>query len=373
MRGQVETPAFMPVGTQASVKTLTPDEVRAAGAQIVLANTYHLMLRPGADLIEELGGVSHFMRWEGPVLTDSGGFQVFSLAQNRSIRDEGVSFRSHIDGREYHLSPEESIQLQRQFGSDVVMALDVCVGYDAPPEEQRAATEQTHRWLPRNIQAFQRSINDEWQRRPLLFSICQGGFDATARRESAAIIAQANVDGCAIGGLSVGEPKPVMAEMLAASVSELPVDKPRYLMGVGSPEDLWNAVSVGIDMFDCVLPTRVARHGGIYTADGRLNIKAARFRRQDVPLEEGCDCYTCQTFSRAYVHHLFRVREMLGQRLATIHNLRFLFRQMDEMRSAIDAGTFAEAHHDFLNRYEPVDQRISEEQRSRYQAGSSRR
>ncbi len=366
MRGTIQTPAFMPVGTQAAVKTLTPDEVRSTGAEIVLANTYHLMLRPGPELIARLGGVSHFMRWEGPVLSDSGGYQVFSLANRRTLDPDGVTFRSHIDGAEYRLTPQRSVEIQRLLDTDVVMALDVCPGWESGVEEQIAATEMTHQWIGRNISAFRASVTEQSPDRPLLFGICQGGFDEQRRATSARVISDAPVDGLAIGGLSVGEPKDVMSTMLEASVSGLSDDRARYLMGVGSPEDLWNAVAVGIDMFDCVLPTRVARHGGIYTAAGRYNIKAAVNRDLDVSIEEGCDCLACTTFSRAYLHHLFRSKEMLGQRLASIHNLRFLGRQVEAMRTAIVEGRFEAARSAFLNNYEPVDRQRSEEERLRY-------
>ncbi|RIK39212.1 MAG: tRNA guanosine(34) transglycosylase Tgt, partial [Chloroflexi bacterium] len=294
-RGVVQTPAFMPVGTQAAVKALDPSDLRGAGVEIVLANTYHLMLRPGAGIIEQHGGVSHFMRWEGPVLTDSGGFQIFSLAAHRTLNESGVTFRSHLDGSAHHLTPERAIGLQHQFGSDISMALDVCAGYDATEPEQLQAMELTHRWLPRNLLAF-RSLQPECDgTRPLMFGIAQGGFDAARRAYSAQIIAESGCDGCAIGGLSVGEPKVVMAEMLAASVAELPADRPRYLMGVGSPEDLWNCVAAGVDLFDCVLPTRVARRGALYTAGGRVNITSARYLTDNGPVDPDCDCYCCST------------------------------------------------------------------------------
>jgi queuine tRNA-ribosyltransferase len=363
-RGVVETPVFMPVGTQASVKSLDPADLYGIGCEILLANTYHLMLRPGADVIERLGGVSRFMRWERPVLTDSGGYQVFSLASNRRLSEAGVTFRSHIDGARHELSPERAIAIQRQLGSDISMALDVLAGFDATDAEQHEATRLTHAWLPRNIAEFRQ----RWQgvERPgLLFGICQGGFDAQRRSDSADIVAASAVDGCAIGGLSVGEPKDVMAEMLESSISRLPSARPRYLMGVGSPEDLWNGVAVGVDMFDCVLPTRVARRGALYLPTGRVDVAAARFRERDEPIDAACDCYTCRTFSLAYLHHLFRAGELLSYRLATIHNLRFIHRQMEAMRAAIETGTFAAARASFLAAYEPADQSVAASQRER--------
>jgi queuine tRNA-ribosyltransferase len=366
-RGQIRTPVFMPVGTQAAVKALDPDDLRAAGTQIILANTYHLMLRPGGDVLEKLGGVSRFMGWNGPILTDSGGFQVFSLASQRSLSDDGVTFRSHLDGSAHALTPERAIQLQAQFGSDVVMALDVLAGYGATSAEQAESTRLTHAWLPRNIAAF-RAMQAERNAGALLFGICQGGFDPARRRESALFIGESAVDGCAIGGLSVGEPKAVMAAMLQASLSELPFDRPRYLMGVGSPEDVWNAVGAGVDMFDCVLPTRVARRGALYSAAGRVNITAARFRSLDEPFDRTCHCLTCQTFSAAYLHHLFRAGELLAYRLATIHNVHFMHREMERIRSSILTGTFADEHRRFRDRYVPADQDTAARQRAKYRA-----
>lgn len=364
-RGEVLTPVFMPVGTQATVKSLDPADLRAIGARIVLANTYHLMLRPGADVIERLGGVSRFMRWDGPVLTDSGGFQVFSLAANRRLSDQGVTFQSHLDGSRHVLSPERAIQLQVQFGSDIAMALDVCVGYGATEREQSDAMRLTHDWLPRNIAEFER-LGDRRVHKRMLFGICQGGFDPSRRTESAGFVAESNVAGCAIGGLSVGEPKEVMAEMLDASVAPLPRRKPRYLMGVGSPEDLWNGVAAGIDMFDCVLPTRVARRGALYTPEGRVSITAGRYRDRDEAVDPACDCMTCRTFSVAYLHHLFRAKELLGYRLASIHNLRFMHRQMETVRESILSGAFAEARSRFLSTYQTADQQVAAEQRARF-------
>lgn len=371
-RGAVHTPVFMPVGTQASVKALDPADLEALGAEIVLANTYHLMLRPGADLIERLGGVSHFMRWEKPVLTDSGGFQIFSLARNRTLTEDGVTFRSHIDGSLHQLTPERAVKLQAQFGSDIIMALDVCVGYATDDPAQRDAMDLTHRWLGRNLDSFREHVNVDQPRCPLLFGICQGGFDSRRRSMSAREISSSPVDGCAIGGLSVGEPKEEMAEMLDSSIAELDIERPRYLMGVGSPEDLWNAVAVGVDMFDCVLPTRVARRGALYTAHGRVIVTASRFANLDEPIDPGCDCYTCRTFSVAYLHHLYRTRELLAYRLGSIHNLRFLMRQMEAMRVAIAEGCFASRRSEFLAGYQVTNQSVAAEQRARYRQRHTR-
>lgn len=364
--GRVRTPAFMPVGTQAAVKALDPFDVRGTGADIVLANTYHLMLRPGSDLIARFGGVARFMQWDGPVLTDSGGFQVFSLARRRTLDDDGVTFRSHIDGSTHRLRPEDAIAIQRELGADISMTLDVCSGYEASETEQQRALELTEKWLPRNISEFEQRVDTSMTIRPLLFGICQGGFDAGRRRRSAAVLNDHPVDGLAVGGLSVGEPKEVLLEMLEASLSPFDDDRPRYLMGVGSPEDLWNAVALGVDMFDCVLPTRVARHGGLYTLDGRINIRAARYKEVDAPVDPACDCLACRHFSAAYINHLFRSGEILAQRLGSIHNLRFIGRQMELMRDAIRHGRFTSARKDFLARYNPVDQSVRQRQRQLY-------
>lgn len=352
-RGEVETPAFMPVGTQATVKTLHPAEVRATGAQIILANTYHLMLRPGLDTLVEAGGLHRFMGWSGPILTDSGGFQIFSLASNARVREHGVTFRSHIDGSARELDPEESMRLQLGWGSDIVMALDHLVGLPAPRDDVWAATERTHRWLDRCVAAF--ATLDGPRMGAALFGICQGGVDAELRASSAQALAATDVAGCAIGGLSVGEPKPVMAEMLEIVEPYLPRSKPRYLMGVGSPEDLWMGVARGVDLFDCVLPTRLARNAALFTPQGRINIRQKRFAALHQPVDPECDCGTCTSFTAAYVHHLFRAGEVLGLRLASVHNLRFLGRQMESIRSAIASGTFAQAYRAFAEHYRPVE------------------
>lgn len=349
--GEVETPAFMPVGTQATVKTLTPRDVRATGAEMILANTYHLMLRPGLETLQAAGGLHHFMAWDRPILTDSGGFQIFSLAGNVRVDEQGVTFRSHIDGSAHRLNPERAVELQLGWGSDVVMALDHLVGLPSPPAVVRDATERTHRWLERGVTAFDALGGRE---RGAYFGICQGGVDPVLRRESAEFLGTQAVSGCAIGGLSVGEPKPVMAEMLQVACAALPIEKPRYLMGVGSPEDLWMGVATGVDLFDCVLPTRLARNGALFTPDGRVNIRNRRFGTLHAPLDETCDCELCQTFTAAYLHHLFRAREILGLRLASVHNLRFLARQIKQMRIAIASGTFDSALAEFQDRYRPV-------------------
>ncbi len=351
-RGVVQTPAFMPVGTQATVKTLHPDEVRGTGASIILANTYHLMLRPGPDLIDEAGGVQQFMRWDGPMLTDSGGFQVFSLARNAKVSEDGVSFRAHTDGGLHHLTPERAVDLQLAYRSDIMMPLDHLVGLPAEAAAVRAAMERTHRWLNRAV--AHHAERDGAARASALFGICQGGIDAGLRKESAAFLASTPVAGCAIGGLSVGESKDAMAEMIEAVDPILPQHRPRYLMGVGSPEDLWNGVARGVDLFDCVLPTRLARNAALFTPAGRLNLRSARYRHEHRPVDETCDCDLCRRFTMAYLHHLFRAGEILALRLASVHNLRFLARQMETMRSAIEDGTFASAKAAFDGRYRPV-------------------
>jgi queuine tRNA-ribosyltransferase len=350
-RGVVETPVFMPVGTQATVKTLHPDEVRTTGAQIILANTYHLMLRPGLEMLVAAGGLHRFMGWDAPILTDSGGFQIFSLAGNVRVHENGVTFRSHIDGSRRELTPESAVTMQLGWGSDIVMALDQLVGLPADLAAVRDSTDRTHRWLARCIGKFSDLGGDE---RAALFGICQGGVDTQLRRESAAAVASAAVAGCAIGGLSVGEPKPVMAQMLEVVSDILPIGKPRYLMGVGSPEDIWMGVARGVDLFDCVLPTRLARNGALFTPEGRINIKQRRFADVHAPLDPECDCDTCTRFSAAYLHHLFRTGEVLGLRLASVHNLRFLANQTEAIRQAIERGAFGSAHASFLSRYRPV-------------------
>ena len=360
-RGSVPTPTFMPVGTLASVKALTPDEVAATGARITLVNAYHLYLRPGHKLIEQLGGVHRFMRWDGPILSDSGGFQVFSLAKLMRLDDEGVRFRSHIDGSEHHYTPELAIEVQSALGVDIAMPLDHVLPGDAPAPGQREAAERTLRWFDR-CQALDPT--------PALFAIVQGGVDEELRRWHARELAAREAPGYAIGGLSVGETKAEQHAMTEIACAELPVDRPRYLMGVGSPEDLVNAVARGVDMFDCVLPTRLGRTGSLFTDSGRSNIRAARYREQDAPLDPACDCATCASYSAAYLHHLFRNDELLGYRLASIHNLRYLQRLCQRMREAVLAGAFDAFAEEFLGRYQPVDEAVRAEQRARWRSRS---
>ncbi len=358
--GEALTPLFMPVGTLATVKALAPDDLRSLGASVVLANTYHLYLRPGAELVQQLGGLHHFMAWSGGILTDSGGFQVFSLGHMNRIDDDGVTFRSHIDGSTHYLDPECAIAIQEQLGADIIMAFDECTPYPCERNYAEAAMQRTHRWAERSLRA---------QRRPdqSLFGIVQGSVYPALRRESARFIASLPFPGLAIGGLSVGEPKQLMYDVLAETTAALPTDRPRYLMGVGSPEDLLEGIDRGVDMFDCVLPTRVARNGSLFTPQGRVNLLNAAHRQADQPLEPGCDCYTCRSFSRAYLHHLFRNRELLAYRLASIHNLRFLQRLMTAARAAVMEDRFDAFKRQFLDGYRLVDEAVREEQRQKWQ------
>jgi queuine tRNA-ribosyltransferase len=332
-RGMVHTPAFMPVGTQATVKSLTFEEVRALGAEIVLANTFHLYLRPGAEVIAQAGGLARFMGWDGPVLTDSGGFQVFSLAGLRRVSDEGVVFRSPIDGSEHAWTPERVLEIQRLLGSDLVMPLDVCLGYPAGEAQAADALRLTLQWA-------QRSAGRGVPESQMLFGIVQGGFSDSLRRQAADRIVEMAFPGYAVGGLSVGEPRELAHALLDVVVPRLPAGSPRYLMGVGGPPDLLEAIARGVDMFDCVLPTRVARTGTIFTRAGRLNVRNARYRDDHSPPDPDCPCEVCVRYTRAYLRHLFHAEEMLGPRLATYHNLAFLARLMTDAREAIAADGF---------------------------------
>jgi queuine tRNA-ribosyltransferase len=343
--GTVETPVFAPVGTQATVKTLSPQELRDLGVTLVLCNTYHLYLRPGVEVIARLGGLHRFMAWDGPILTDSGGFQVFSLAQFRKLTDEGVVFRSHIDGSEHLFTPEKAVYLQEQLGSDIAMCLDECPE-PLDREVNLRALERTHAWAVRCREAHTRPDQ-------ALFGIVQGGVFSDLRAASARFLAGLDFPGYAIGGLSVGEPKALTWPALEAAIAHLPADKPRYLMGVGTPEDILEAVERGVDIFDCVFPTRTARNGALLTRRGRLNIRNACFADDPRPIEEGCTCYTCRIFSRAYLRHLMRAGEVLGLRLATLHNVHFLLRFAEEVRQAIREGAFLQFKEAFLATYEP--------------------
>ena len=334
--GRIETPVFMPVGTLGSVKSLTPEELEAAGAQIVLGNTYHLYLRPGCEVIEEFGGLHRFMHWHGPILTDSGGFQVFSLARLAKIDEQGVTFQSHIDGSSHRLTPENVITIQRQLNSDIMMCLDECSPYPADIEQLRRAEATTLAWAGRCRDAWQASGDG----RQALFGIVQGGMDRRLRALSAERLTALDFSGYALGGLSVGEPRGLMLETAEFSLPLLPAHKPKYVMGVGTPEDLIELVARGADMFDCVLPTRNARNGQLFTRRGTLTVSNACHRRDAAPPEEGCACYTCRNYSRAYLRHLFLSRELLAYRLNTIHNLHFFLNLLREMRRAILADGF---------------------------------
>jgi len=333
--GTVDTPAFMPVGTYGAVKAMSPDEVAATGAQIVLGNTFHLWLRPGLDVIEKHGGLHRFMGWGGPILTDSGGFQVFSLGSLRRISEEGVRFASPVNGDRLLLTPEESMRIQAVLGSDVAMVFDECTPYPAAQDEAAESMRLSLRWAARSKASFPRNN--------LLFGIVQGGMYERLRDESLEALIRIGFDGYALGGLSVGEPAGHRSRILAHCAPRLPADKPRYLMGMGSPEDLIEAVNAGIDMFDCVLPTRNARNGWLFTRFGDVKIRNARHRDDPRPLDERCGCYTCRRFTRAYLHHLQKINEMLGARLNTLHNLHYYQELMRALRAAIDSGTLAEA------------------------------
>lgn len=343
--GVIETPVFMPVGTQATVKAMKPESVKDTGAQIILANTYHLMLRPGSDIVREAGGLHRFMNWDKPILTDSGGYQVFSLGAMRKITEEGVKFASHIDGSRHMLSPEKSMEVQNDLGSDIIMAFDECAPSDASREYIEKSQARTTRWLERCIEAHK---NPDIQ---ALFGIMQGGFFKDLREESAREIVKFDLPGYAIGGISVGEPKEDYVGVLEYAPDLLPEDKPRYVMGIGTPDYIFEAVEHGVDMFDCVEPTRIARHGMAMTSHGRLSIKNAKFERDFGPLDPECDCYTCRHYSRAYLRHLFKAGETMSHMLLSEHNLRFLSRLSENIRKSIEEDCFKEYKKDFYSRY----------------------
>ncbi|NLM44080.1 MAG: tRNA guanosine(34) transglycosylase Tgt [Clostridiales bacterium] len=343
--GVIDTPAFMPVGTQATVKAMSPDELKEIGAQIILGNTYHLYIRPGHKLIEDFGGLHGFMNWDRPILTDSGGFQVFSLNELRKISEEGVEFRSHLDGSKHFFTPEFVIEIEESLGADIIMAFDECIPYPCEKDYAKKSMERTVRWLKRCKKAHKK--NDK----QALFGIVQGGIFKDLRIESAKMTVNIDLPGYAIGGLSVGEPKEIMNEVLDYTVPLLPKYKPRYLMGVGSPDSLIDGVIRGIDMFDCVLPTRIARNGTVMTSRGKLVVRNAEYAKDSLPLDENCDCYACKNFSRAYIRHLIKAGEILGGRLTTIHNLRFLQNLMKDIRDAIRKGTILSFREEFFESY----------------------
>lgn len=359
--GLVPTPVFLPVGSQATVKTLTPDEIKSLGLNMVLANTYHLYLRPGIDVIEKMGGLHDFMAWDRAILTDSGGYQVFSLAALCRVTDEGVSFRSHLDGSRHFISPEMATEFQERLGADVIMALDECPSPSPVKdslERVKTAVARTHRWAERCLKAHRRKDQ-------ALYAIVQGGLDIELRRRSAEYLSSLDFPGYAIGGLSLGEPRQATLEILSETVAGLPAKKPRYLMGVGSPEAIIEGILRGCDVFDSALPTRVARNGAFFTAQGRFNISNAAYRLQVEPLASGCGCYTCANFSAAYIHHLYRARELLAHRLLTLHNLGFIASLLDKARQAIATDRFGAFRDEFLGAYRPTDEvaRLSQKEK----------
>ena len=342
--GSYETPMFMPVGTLANVKTLTPEELKAMNSAVILSNTYHLWLRPGADIVEKAGGLHKFMNYDGPILTDSGGFQVFSLAKKKDISEEGVVFKSHLDGSKLFLTPEISIGVQNKLDSDIAMSFDECIPNPATYEYAKNRTERTLRWAKRGKDVHKNE-------RQSLFGIVQGGEYKDLREYSAKETVKMNFDGYSIGGTSVGEEKDTMYKMIDYAITYLHTDKPRYLMGVGDPIDILEGVKRGVDMFDCVLPTRIARHGNAFTLDGKINIKNAKYKEDFTPIEEECDCYTCKNYTKAYVRHLIVCNEMLGGRLLSIHNIRFLIREVENIRKTIKDETFDSYMEEFIKRY----------------------
>jgi len=354
--GTVSTPIFLPVGSQATVRSLTTGDMEEMGIKMVLCNAYHLYLRPGIDIIEKAGGLHKFMNWRGPILTDSGGYQIFSLSSFRKLADEGVVFRSHIDGSEHSITPESCMSMQEKLGADIIMALDVCPESTAGREKLIEAMEATARWAGRCCSAHR----DNGQH---LFGIIQGGVYPELRRAAAEQITALDFPGYAIGGLSLGEPKSTMWEMVDATVQYMPADRPRYLMGVGSPEDIVEGISKGIDIFDSALPTRVARNGALYTSEGRKNIRRSAFKDDMGPVEAGCACFCCRNYTAAYMHHLFRCEELLAYRLATIHNLFFMQKLIEDARQAIAGGVFPEFRKRFLESYKTTDEERRIEQK----------
>ncbi|KXZ39422.1 queuine tRNA-ribosyltransferase [Alkalithermobacter thermoalcaliphilus JW-YL-7 = DSM 7308] len=343
--GEIQTPIFMPVGTQATVKSMTPQELKEINSQIILSNTYHLYMRPGHKIVEKAGGLHKFMNWDRPILTDSGGFQVFSLGPLRKITEEGVEFRSHLDGSKHFISPEKAIEIQNSLGADIIMAFDECAPYPADRDYVKNSLERTTRWAKRCKDAHKNSD------RQALFGIVQGGMYKDLREQSAKEIMDIGFPGYAIGGLSVGEPKELMYEVLDYTTPLLPKDKPRYLMGVGSPDDLLEGVIRGVDMFDCVLPTRIARNGTAMTSQGKVVVRNAQYAEDFTPLDPECDCYTCKNYTRAYIRHLIKANEILGARLITYHNLYFLLKLMENVRNAIKEDRLLDYKNEFFRKY----------------------
>jgi len=357
--GSVSTPAFLPVGSQATVKTLTPDDVENIGMKMLLANTYHLYLRPGIGVIDKLGGLHKFMSWNGAILTDSGGYQVFSLSPLCRVSDEGVVFRSHIDGSEHSLTPELAVQFQEALGGDVMMALDECLAYGSSREKAQQAVVRTNRWA-------ERCLGAKKSKEQALYAIVQGGVFPELRRQAAEYLTSLDFDGYAIGGLSIGEPKEETLAMTEQTAALLPEGKPRYLMGVGSPEDIVESVARGIDIFDSALPTRIARNGALFTWKGRANIRNAAFSQMKQSVVFECRCYSCRHFSAAYLHHLFRCEELLAYRLATLHNLTFIQDLMEKIRRAVLDGTFGAFRKEFLESYQTTDEKVRFEQKQKW-------
>jgi queuine tRNA-ribosyltransferase len=345
LHGTIQTPIFMPVGTQATVKSVTPENLKEMNAQIILGNTYHLFIRPGQELIKSFGGLHNFMNWDRPILTDSGGFQIFSLKELAKITEEGAAFRSHLDGAKLFLSPEDAVHVQETLGSDIMMCLDTCIPYPSTLEETIKSTDLTSRWAKRCRDA-------QSETGQLLFGIVQGGMHHDLRKAHAETLIDIGFDGYAIGGLSVGEDKAIMQDMTEATIPHLPEDYSRYLMGVGTPEDLVEGVYRGVDMFDCVMPTRNARNGTMFTSTGKVVIKNAKYRDDKRPLDPNCNCYTCRNYSRAYLRHLFQCREILSYHLNTIHNLHYYLHLMAGMREAIEKDCFSSFRNDFYGRLE---------------------
>lgn len=342
--GDVEVPMFMPVGTLATVKALSPEEVKSCGAGVILANTYHLSLRPGADIVEQAGGLHKFMNYDGPMLTDSGGFQVFSLAKKRKITEEGVTFKNHLNGDKLFFSPEIAIEIEQKVGADIAMSFDECPPYPVSYEYMKQSVERTLRWAKRGKDAHTRKDQ-------ALFGIVQGGEFSDLRKMCAEELTKMDFDGYSIGGTSIGEPKEVMFKMVSYSVPYLPKDKPRYLMGVGSIDYILEGIAMGVDMFDCVLPTRIARHGALMTSKGRVNIRDLKYARDFTPLDDECDCYCCKNYTKAYLRHLYKCEETFGKRLLSIHNIRFLIKMMEEARIAIKEDRFGDFKDEFIKKY----------------------
>ena len=340
----VKTPVFMPVGTLATVKFLSPEDIKNIGSSVILSNTYHLWLRPGDETVKKAGGLHKFMNYDGPILTDSGGFQVFSLADARKIKEEGVTFKSHLDGSKLFISPEKSIEIQQNLGSDIAMSFDECIPYPSSYEYVKDSMHRTLRWAKRGLDVHTREDQ-------ALFGIVQGGEFEDLRKECAVALADMNFDGYSIGGTSVGEDKETMYKMIDYSIAYLPEDKPRYLMGVGAVNDILNGIERGVDMFDCVLPTRIARHGTLMTSQGRINIKKNIYKEDFSPLDPACDCECCRNYTKAYLNHLYRCNEGLGSRLLSIHNLRFLIRLVEGAREAIENDRFLEYKEEILKNY----------------------